>query len=824
MNLGFRKIFTVLAGFLLAINMPAQDLPLLPEDPAVLKGVMPNGMAYYLVTNPDEKGIADFALVQKTGLLNSDDGRRVTAAADATVSSLKRVKNPRKDISVNVTDDATTLIFNDVHLFEGVNAVDSTLLLIMDIADKANYIDDEFIKRWYSPADQAVIVSGDIDSKAVASKLIYMSYMMPARESMPRREHKKDEKKDILEVKGKNGMAEISATWTSERVPREYMNTVQPEIFEMSLNTLGEAAADRIKSCLKSMDIPVADVSYSHVCSSTYPYDDSFSIHVAVGKENAGKARDAVAYVMSSIDGEGVATDEYVTAESSYIQGLVEAADRPVRSNHEYVERCRNAFLYNASLASPKERLDFHASRDLPDTMRRRLFNGIASALIDTAGIHASGQMDHRYVDVAVHDTLTKPVMPMKIKVRSSKKEPVSGGETWTFPNGFKVIYKKMASDRMYYSLALNGGYGSIEGLDSGEGAFIADYLKTCRIADMRAEDFIKYLRREGIIMDVAVSLSNMKLSGSLPDDKMPLLLRSLLAVANERTQGGEDEFDYYQRSEYLALEYAQGGFASRMTAVDSIMCPGYKYSPYKTKGKISSGFAEKAEKFYDTEFGKTNDGVLVLVGNMDKDVLKKQLLAYVGHFRTANTVSRKPIVRYQAVSGSSTYIVEGDSDNVDIAISARMPLSIDNYAAANLALMILRRDLVGKFNELGMDVAFAQNCRIYPEERLNLVISIPSASLENLSAVRSVLAGMKSIEISDEELKAYKEAVKHNMALDRKKPAYWVHAIVLRYIDGKDLSTNYAAKVDAVTAENVREVLSLLDGGTKVEYVTIKK
>ena len=61
-------------------------------------------------------------------------------------------------------------------------------------------------------------------------------------------------------------------------------------------------------------------------------------------------------------------------------------------------------------------------------------------------------------------------------------------------------------------------------------------------------------------------------------------------------------------------------------------------------------------------------------------------------------------------------------------------------------------------------------------------------------------------------------------ISIEMKDPAYWVDAIVLRYLDGKDLSTNYASKIDAVNASRVQSVLDMLDAGSKVEYVTSKK
>ncbi len=831
MNLGFRKILAMFAGLFLAINMPAQDIPLLPGDPAVLAGVMPNGMSYYLVSNPDEKGVADFALVQKTGVLTppEQDSVQVRQTAEKALTSLKRIDAgkyfanheiiPERKGFIEITDDATIFRFSNVRLNSGINVTDSTLLMIMDVADMANYIGNEFVKKWYSPADQAIVVSGDIDAKSVAARLIYMSYMTPSRERMPRPEYVHEKKEHVVKVSEKNNLAEVSVTWTSERAPRELMNTVQPEIMELSFNTLGAAAVGRIKAYLKKKGIPAADVSYSHVCSIVHPYDDSFTVRVAVEPGNAAKAEKAISEVMASIEGKGLMTNEYMMAEASYLQKLGEDAAKPFRLNAEYVDRCRYAFLYNASLASSKEKLAFHTSRNLPDTMKQRLFNDIASALLKGTSDSAE-----TFDDIIISDTLSRSVVPIKMKMKSSKKEPVSSGKIWTFQNGFKVIYKRMPSERMHYALALNGGYGNIAGIKAGEGAFIADYFKNCRICGMTAENFMRYLNKEGIGMDVSVNLSNMMVSGSLPKEKMTLLVRALLAVANERTPADNEEFGYYRKSEYLALDYVQGSFKARMTAIDSIMCPGYDYSPYKTKGRIGDDFQNMAENYFDSQFGKMNDGALILAGDMDEDALKRILTDHVWHFRTADAVSRRPVVRYQPVSGWSTYTVEGDADNLDVAISARMPLTMDNYMAAHLAAMVMKRELTRKLNGSGRNFFFSHNCRIYPEERLNVLLSVPSASLEVLPDVRSALTEIKSLEISEDELKSYKETLKNHIARDMKSPAYWVHAIALRYLDGKDLSTNYAARIDAVTPEKVKYVLSLLDGGSKIEYVTIKK
>lgn len=871
MNLGFRKIFALLALLLFSITVPAQDIPVLPDDPSVLKGVMPNGMAYYIVSNASVAGTADFALVQKTGWKTTSDstGSMAVSAARNALTSLPRLKNssphsylsrhgvaPGREGYVKVTEDATIFRFRDVSL-TGTAVLDSTILVLMDIADRANTAADEFVSRWYTAADQAIMISGDINAKAIEEKLRNMSYMMPSGTSLPRQKllsEGNDQAVFVADTSAASPFAEVSLTWMSKRVPREYMNTVQPAIFEISVHTLGEMAVRRIRKELEIKGIPVADVSYHHVCSESTPGDDSFTIEVTMKKEDAAGALAVVAEVMASIDAAGVGKGEFILAEAKCLTQMAEEAAESVVSNEAYLDRCINAFLYNSSLASPKERLAFHLSRNLPDTMRCRLFNDIAQAMLDGSAnllVRCHGDSlalresfdsiwaatdSQKASDIKMSDTLSFPGKSSKQKIKNIKKDPVSGGSIWTFSNGFKVIYKKMASDRLYYTMALNGGYAGIAGLEPGEGAFVTDYMKSCHISGLRAENFMDLLQMQGVDMNVKVNMSNILVGGHLPYDQINLLLRALLAVANERTRA-DKAFDYYKESQYMALEMGQGGFTARMTAIDSIMCPDYRLSSYKSVGKITSGFRNKAETFLDDAFSKMNDGALVLVGDMDEEKLKKLLMEYVGGFRTRDLVFRRPVMRYQPVSGWSTYTVDGDRNCVDVALSARMPVTAENYIAAYFATEFLRRRFMEVLSDSGMYAEVSYNCRIYPEERYNLLLSLTEASengfasdmmmetpISALSKVRIVLSELHQMAISEAELKMMKTRLKNEIAAEMKNPEYWVDAIVLRYLDGKDLSTGYAAKVDSVTPAKVQAVLNMLDAGCKIEYVTSKK
>ena len=872
MKTRYKQFFACVSALLLAISVPAQDLPVLPSDPAVKQGVLPNGMSYYISQNTASKGMADFALVQKTGLYTSSD----SAASEAVGLARRaleyvprlRTRSPQAFMTahgaaagrngfVEVKDDATIFRFPGIRLTDSRDMIDSTLLVIMDMTERVTWTDDDFHKKWYAPADQAIIVCGDIDVNSVAEKLKMLSYMTPAGVSSERKEHiwtSHAEPVFIMSEGSPEGLSSVSLTWRSARPPRSLMNTVQPATFEMTMHSLGEIACMRARKLLRDRGIHAAEVAYGYVPAYSTPYDEEFSVKAVVGEADSQDALLALTEVMASLDGAGVSATEYRAGRSRFLDNLRDVSSEPLKSNEECMERCISAFLYNSSLGSDREKLKYHESRILPDTTATRLFNDIIAALLDGSKDLVVrcpeteegflSRMDSVWTANAasdlvksaapnLRDTVSFPGPGPKIKVKSAKKDHLSGGTVWTFSNGFKVVYRNMPSEnRLYYSLALNGGYGSIPDLSSGEGAFLPDYLDLCFIAGLKASDFKSILASEGMTMNATVNLSNTLVRGYVPENRASLLMKSLLALACDR-RPDEAAFSYYLKSNDLALRHQAGSERARMTAIDSIMCPGYIYSAYKAPGKLTPAFASKAERFYSGQFAKMNDGVLVIVGDLDEDVLKKTLLEYVGAFPVMDAAFRRPVVRYQPVSGWSTYTVEGAANSVDVVMSARMPVTAANHASASVAAMILEQRLTEKMSSAGLHAKVSYNCRIYPEERLNLIVSVTEApvsgfaagtqelgSIDALGVLRSALSGMSGMEMDEGRLSACKASLKNAVSMQMKSPLYWTDAMTLRHLDGKDLTTGYVSRIDAVKASDVKSVLELLEDGSKVEYV----
>ena len=876
MKKGIIGLLIVAIQLIFATIVPAQDLPVLAPDPAIKQGVLPNGMTYYVVTNPSTKGCADFSLVQRsgTGTVPEVSQERCVAVAKEALASLPRIKSSSPQVwlashgvttssegFINVSSDATVFRFHDVVLNSGPAVMDSTILLLMSIVDRISGTEDEFIQKCYSPADQAIVVAGDVNADAVISTIRSMSYMTTAYPSLPSSEYEwvSSSSVEFRNVPSSQPrLAGITVQWRLPRAPREYMNTVQPAIYEKFVNELGYVAQRRIYQDLERRGVPVADMTWSHRSSAQGPGDESFSATVYVKNEDALYAVGALARAFASFDAAGATLDEYKVAREMYMQNLYSVAHSSVKSNAEYVDRCVSAFLRNASLASPMEKLNLHVSRNLSDAVQLKLFNDMAAALIDgtsnmivtcssSTSPYTEQQLENAFY-AAWSDSFVNPspldafyekpsfvwaAASPKLKVKEVKMDPMSGCTMITYTNGFRVIYKKMNTDgKVYWSMAMNGGYGSMEGISAGEGAYLADYFKRCRFAGVGGEAFRDMLLTEHITLDVNVGLTATFFNGVAPKENASKVLQTLLTLSNERTPDKE-AFACFMNDEEQRLDLMRHSIHARQAAIDSIMCPGYKYSKFKSPGKLTPAFAEKADSFFKWHSEKMNDGVLILVTDMDELELKKLLLNYVGGFKTLETASRRPSLQYQPISGWSTHLVDGETESIDVVISAAMPLTLDNFVTADIATMILEKSLASALTETGMYPKVSNSFHLAPRNRLSFLVSVGLVSemgyashiehlgaVEALSIVRNSLQDLAQTNITDQYLAACKAYQKNLFALRKNEPAYWLETIALRYLDGKDLTSSYEAAVDGVTAEKVKKLLLTLNGGSKVEYV----
>lgn len=865
------QLVLFVVGLLYSIIMPAQNLPVMAPDKAVKTGTLPNGTSYYIVSNQAIKGMADFALVQKTGTDNLDDTSsfKTVSIAREALSVLPRSGgrsvqdffmshgvNPGRDGFVKVAGDATEYRFSNV-LISKPEVLDSALLVLLDMVDRVSDAEDPFLKKWYAPSDQVIIVAGDVDASSVADKMKMISYMTPSSASSPRKGYVWEGRDTAVYAAVPavhDSLASFTMVWNSARTPREYMNTVQPVIYEMFLAELEMLSEEYIKDGLRVRDIPYAEVISGFRTSMQSSDDEEFAISVSVAPRDFQEAVKAVAEAVGRIDAGRTDVRDLMRMKRICMDMGKEQILQPNMSNSEHVDRCVAAFLYNGSLASLKTKVDFLAGRALADTTELRLFSNISSALLDPEknltvsyscpvpedsvrtllndGWKAGAGFADNKKRFTADDILPYVYEGEKIKV-TEKTDPMSKGLEWTFSNGFKVVYRRMpAGKKMYYNLALNAGYSSVENLTKGEGGYVSDYFLMSRICGMPGEDFRSVLASEGMTMDMHVGLNATMISGFADDDDLDFMMNALLSAVYDR-RPDKEAVRYYESCEPLRHARRMDSSSQMVSKVNEIMCPDYQYGSHKVLEHLSPDLSERAENLFSSFAKHPDDGVLILVGDIEPSALRKKLLAYVGQFESDGMTLRKPLVRYQPASGWSTYTVEGERNSVDIALSVPLTLTADNYMAAEIVSMVLKKHLADAIADTGMYLDLSHECRIYPNERVNFHISlneisengfssetVRSGSIEALEIVRSVLSGSRGVEVSKEEVETFKGQMKAGIEMEMKEPFYWLNVISRRHLAGKDFTTNYDARIKSVTADKVKAIIAKLNEGTRVEYI----
>lgn len=804
MKIGYKTTITFLIWTSLSMIMPAQEIPVLPAEGNISVGVLPNGMTYYVVLNESAGEMSDFALVRK-------DGKVVR--------------------------------YDNVMAVSSESKMDSTLLSIM----RAAYD--------HSPADQAVIVAGNVSPQAVAEKIKMLSYMNPVRDTAAREPYAW-RPVEGLRVVTRNcddrQVAAMTLTWTSPRTSRENMVTIQPAISSMFLNQLGTVACERIKEGLKMAGIPGSDVGFRYVGSGDSSGDEKFSIIVSTLPEYQEKALAVMSGVMSSIDSGAATAQEVRRAHAEYLRGKYGSISNPCKDNSAYVSRCISAFLYNSSLASQRAVYDFHSSRTLDDVKGLSLFNGIAEALLDrddnvTLELVAPSAPDSTRMaqifrsawdhglnltekDRPEASSFLREALPdKKVKV-NVRKDPMSGGSILRLESGVTVVCRNMPSDRrIHYSLVLNGGYADISGLKAGEGAYAEAYLASCSVAGVSGKDFRDALAAEGITMVISVEMFSTVISGSASKYDLAKVLQALSAFAGSRRQDPE-AFESYAGDIALKVEAMKGTYMARMAAVGQLMCPGYAFSDIPS-GQVADDFADRAEHFFSSQFSRMNDGVLVIAGEVSESELKKELTAYGTALKTSGRTYVRTPLSYQPVSGVSAGTAKGAVGTIDVAMSARVPLTIGNYAAYRIAAVIVEQKVAKAFEGSGWSVTVNTDFTIHPDERFNMTVSLtddacgvktPADRVEALSLLYGTMEAVASAGVDEKFLNAGRNHVKSRISLMQTDPAYWTEAIGSRFIYGKDLFTGYEAGCDAVTMSDVMEAVSSLNAGGKVEYTVI--
>lgn len=505
------------------------DLPVFKTDKIYTNTRLANGMHVYFATNPTQKGMMDIALIQKV-----DPSYAESQLGDIAVDNFYKVKalssSFREFLTRNgiaATEDGYfdvekgSIRYNFCNLSSAMpeSVIDSTLLAVFDLAKR-------YAQIGAPTAAEAIVVVGDFDKKEMLTKLKLLSMITPTAagdvahfqyqwDSLATPRH--------LVVTKDGALATIEAIWKEPRTPKEYMQTVMPVISDKLIQEMGIVMQRRLDAVLKLNKVN-AWMEFTHRDCSQSPYDDQIRFTVNCMSSDAPLVEDIVERELSRLLTWGVDEVEYGYARDIHRFRWLKASLNPIKENSTLRHNCVAAFLYGAPLASEADKIEF-AYREMPLQTQTSLFNNYIKRLLSLT-VPANEKLNRRAYLMPQDeiDAVLNQFIPAQSKTPKETPEQVTGGSMWKYQNGVNFIHKRMPQTGItHFCYASRGGRAA------------ADEDKVMDVEGIDGEALQSYLKANGIDISLKMTPHDVRLQGSVMDDKLPLLLKYLCAVSAQK-------------------------------------------------------------------------------------------------------------------------------------------------------------------------------------------------------------------------------------------------------------------------------------------------
>lgn len=842
-----RIIYSIALLTSLSVALFAQDPT--KDAPEVKKGVLPNKLSYYTIPNPDIKGIAHYALIQKDNQNITLSRQSLTSLphfGDRVPSDFLRDHGISCGPEGYISYDEGSTLFELRNVDSKNEAVcDSTLLLLFDLAS-------------YYDGPQAIIICGDIDQSSLIKKIQILSLILPTRNVQSSSNYYSWDNSDLsygyYPEEEESSEARFKFSYTLPRLEADKMSSMQAIVAKQYASYFGSILTRRIRHIFRCENIALSSIDFVYNDSASGPDDESLEIEISTSPKHYSTAIKHISSILAEMDSVGVSARELQNAKDELVFSSLREAGLPHTNNSILVRKCCAAFLYGAPISSDYTVAKFFSNSRLSNDKELIYFNNYISALLDAKQnltlsfdprfsaarmpeVFAEGWESMRIDTLhktSLGDTLSLYKPQRKIKLRSSKADRTSGGSLWTFSNGMQVVYKKSSAKGVFnYAMMIRGGSSAIEGLSRGENAYIADMLSISNIAGMSGEDFKDLLLANGISMQTNVSCSEMTIKGCAPSEKLSLLLRSLLSVANMR-KSDHGAFDYYTSCSPF------GGVTPRdqiTTTLDSLLAPSWKYPEHKWDIELNQELYNKSYIYFDEQFSRCSDGVLVLIGDLEQEDLKRILCENLGDFRTSRKAKVLPNLHKNCIVGQNSFSeTRGTSDaGVNVALSMPFEYKLSEHILCRLAETALYESLISEMAKIGAHVQVQGKLELYPETRYTIYITCAPcpttglplgvespSSLRILESLQHAINMLTDSEIDKGHVSSFKSRLSSRIQTELNNDSSLVDATVIRYATGKEVIRDFDKALSSINAAMLQQRIKELSQGGRVDYIIL--
>lgn len=707
-----------------------------------------------------------------------------------------------------------------------------------------------FYKTWYYPANQAIIVAGDVDVKYVEGKIKELFGALPKKEIEPAKEKivvPGNEAPDYMiftdpELVAKNLMILIK----QEKMPKEYNSLGLGVLNGMMKDLIASMLNERLDDASKAPGAKFSSASGS--VTSLNNSLEAFFVGCMVN-DKASEALEGIMAVLRQIQTYGFTQGEFDRAKASLLRRYQAIADAAAtRTNRTYAMACVNNFIDNEPVADPvymNEVVKQYASLVNVDALNQAIKQIIRPTdnIIIYSGPQKEGEVapTEAELSAAYKSAFEKEIKPLEdegamepliaegqVKAGSIVKSEKGylGTEVLTLSNGVKVyLYPNdLRKDAVTFSLYQEGGKSILpqELLPSFEDNVMAFIGQNAGVSKFSQSKLNKMLAGKQVSVSAYLGDITSRLSGrSSSKDVETMLQLAYLKFTQPRCEPDEFKNSYDQLVAIAANIESSPEFKYQVMLSD-VMNNSSKRALTINSEMLKEVSPEKVRQGNEILFGNAEGAKVFIGGDFKTDEIKPLIEKYIASLPVKKDGKHK-------IVDHNLYPAKGVTDNVKTmkmqnpnVYAAILYTGDSEYNKENnlrlsaMSYVLEMRYIASLREEDGGTYSPSVGGTIYPQPKPLYIFQVMfQTQLEKAQGlIDKVYAGLNDLASNgptSEEMTKTVEMLKKQIPENKKNPGYWMNLITDYYRQGVDMQSTTEDIDKFVTAESIQNMAKQL-------------
>jgi len=732
----------------------------------------------------------------------------------------------------------------------------------IDVINNFPYQDiRDYYAKWYRPDLQGIIVVGDIDVDQMEQKIktLFADIQLPENRAERIWYPVPDNEEPIVYI-GKDkeiDMPLVDIYFKHDATPDSIKGTVMYLAQNYMLNAISTMLNERFSELAQSANPPF-NMAF---CSPDGDFflsgtKKAFNVTAYTKDDGLSNGLKVLLQEVERVRRHGFTESEYARARANILQQLESAYnEREKTNNMAYVNECLQHFLHAEPI--PGIEYEYTTLNQLAPNIPVQAINEVAKQLITDnnqavfiaapekegvviptkeeviADLKAMPTLQvEAYVDKVSNEPLIKEA-PQGGKIVSQKENALFGATELTLSNGIKVYVKKtdFKADEIRMHGFSQGGTTLFDAADKLNYSLMNGAVDAGGAGNFSNVELTKMLAGKKVSVSATVGSTQENVNGNCsPKDFETMMQLTYLYITQPRKD--EEAFASFKNRMKAQLESAE---ANPMSALSDTL--GYEmYGQNERYFNMKAAMIDQVDYdrilgLYKQAFADCGDFQFIFVGNAELDSIKPYIEQYLGALPGTSAK--------QTYNKANLLIpAKGTKENI-FAKEQQTPMATVAMIASGDVEYNLRNSVLMSVLNQALDMVYTEEIRekeggtygvstygqLSSERQdamLQIVYQTDPAKFEHLNGIiNAQLEKMAKEGPSAEQMQKIKEYMLKKYADNQKENSYWMNNIKEVLYTGQDMTKDYEALINGLTAQDVAQFAAdLLKQGNKLTVV----